>query len=100
MHLLNLAFLIALRKRTDEPNVQEIALKQLTGIAGIAAERIHRALGVDALETLRLHPLLNPTASVVSSMHGESLTASASQAPQVGRPDRRRAGKVCGNTSG
>ncbi|HEY9562266.1 MAG TPA: hypothetical protein VIR30_00720 [Nocardioides sp.] len=84
MHLLNLAFLIALRKRTDEPNVQEIALKQLTGIAGIAAERIHRALGVDALETLRLHPLLNPTAYVVSSMSGESLTVAASPAHQDG----------------
>src|SRR3546814_10616198 len=84
MHLLNLAFLIALRKRTDEPNVQEIALKLLTGIAGIAAERIHRALGVDALETLRLHPLLNPTAYVVSSMSGESLTVAASPAHQDG----------------
>ncbi len=71
MHLLNLAFLIALRERTgdDEARFRTIATRQLTGIAGVASARIRRALDLPAdadgaLEVLRLHPLLNPAAYV------------------------------------
>ena len=48
MHLLNLSFVIAVGKRagTDTELANKICTKQLTGIAGIAAERIHRALGL------------------------------------------------------
>ena len=47
MHLLNLSFVHAVRQRSsDEAQATEIATKQLIGIAGIAAERIHRALGL------------------------------------------------------
>ncbi len=53
MHLLNLGFLLAVRARASSPEqATEIATKQLVGIAGVAAERIHRALGTDALATL------------------------------------------------
>ncbi len=48
MHLLNLSFVIAVGKRagTDLALATEICTKQLIGIAGLAAERIHRALGL------------------------------------------------------
>lgn len=69
MHLLNLSFLLALASRADADQARTIATKQLVGIAGIAAGRIHRALGLPdgvegALRTLELHPLLNPVAYV------------------------------------
>ena len=71
MHLLNLSFIIAVGARagTDTELATEICTKQLIGVAGLAAERIHRALelpaGIDgAIATLRLHPLFNPVAYV------------------------------------
>ncbi|OBB73615.1 hypothetical protein [Mycobacterium sp. 852014-52144_SCH5372336] len=71
MHLLNLSFVIAVGKRagTNTELATEICTKQLIGIAGIAAERIHRALrlpgGVEgAVRTLQWHPMLNPAAYV------------------------------------
>ncbi|RDH78791.1 hypothetical protein DVS77_09230 [Mycolicibacterium moriokaense] len=67
MHLLNLSFVIAVGKRagTDTELFTKICTNQLTGIAGIAAERIHRVLalpgGVEgAIRTLELHPMFNP----------------------------------------
>ncbi|KUI15691.1 hypothetical protein AU191_10810 [Mycolicibacterium acapulense] len=71
MHLLNLSFVIAVGKRagTNTELATEICTKQLIGVAGIAAERIHRALklpgGIEgAVRTLQLHPMLNPAAYV------------------------------------
>jgi hypothetical protein len=69
MHLLNLGFLRAVGRRSAAAEAREIALRQLVGIAGVAAERIHRALGLPsdeagALKVLALHPLLNPAAYV------------------------------------
>ncbi|KUH80752.1 MULTISPECIES: hypothetical protein [unclassified Mycobacterium] len=71
MHLLNLSFVIAVGKRagTNTELATEICTKQLIGVAGIAAERIHRALklpgGIEgAVQTLKLHPMLNPQAYV------------------------------------
>ena len=67
MHLLNLSFVIAVGKRagTNTELATKICTKQLIGIAGIAAERIHRALdlpgGIEgAMRVLELHPMLNP----------------------------------------
>ena len=48
MHLLVLGFLRALAQRGDAAQVREIATKQLVGIAGVAAERLHRALDLTA----------------------------------------------------
>lgn len=71
MHLLVLSFTLAVRARAgDDVALEEsIRTKQLIGIAGVAAERIHRALklpgGIQgALRVLELHPLLNPAAYV------------------------------------
>ncbi len=86
MHLLNLSFVLAVRNRSsDEAQAIEIATKQLVGIAGIAAERIHRALSLPhtpegALRTLELHPLLNPTAYVAASFDGYTLAVDPSDA--------------------
>jgi hypothetical protein len=71
MHLLNLSFGIAVRARSGD-NAElatAIGTKQLTGIAGVAAERIRRALKLPAdiaglTEVLRVHPLLNPAGYV------------------------------------
>ena len=90
MHLLNLSFVHAVRQRaTDEAQAVEIATKQLTGIAGIAAERIHRALGLPdtaaaAMRVLELHPLLNPAAYVGASVDGFTLTVEPSAATEDG----------------
>ncbi len=73
MHLLNLSFVIAVGNRagTNTDLATEICTKQLIGIAGIAAERIHRALdlpsGIEgAIRTLELHPMFNPAAYVTA----------------------------------
>jgi hypothetical protein len=75
MHLLNLGFLRAVDRRTEADQYAEIATKQLVGIAGIAAERIRRALDLPAdekgaLRVLELHPLLNPMAYVPATIDG------------------------------
>lgn len=70
MHLLDLSFQLAVAARAESSEqAAEIGRKQLVGIAGIAAERIHRALGLPsdeagALRMLAVHPLLNPAAYV------------------------------------
>ena len=75
MHLLNLSFGVAVRARAENNTdlVTSICTKQLTGIAGVAAERIRRALKLPAdiaglTEVLRLHPLLNPAGYVVAEI--------------------------------
>ena len=81
MHLLNLSFVHAVRQRAaSAEEATEIATKQLVGVAGIAAERISRALGTDALRTLELHPLLNPAAYVDATVDGRTLTVRPSPA--------------------
>ncbi|MGW0159620.1 hypothetical protein ACWDUN_09900 [Mycobacterium sp. NPDC003323] len=71
MHLLVKSFQIAVEKRAggDTELARSIRTKQLIGIAGVAAERIHKALRLSAdaagaLRVLELHPLLNPAAYV------------------------------------
>ena len=73
--LLNLGFVLAVRDRLDAAAAREICAKQLTGIAGVAAERIHGALGLPgglegALQVLALHPMLNPAAYVDATVDG------------------------------
>ncbi|CAI9414692.1 hypothetical protein [Nocardioides sp. T2.26MG-1] len=86
MHLLNLSFGLAVRARAaDEREAVEVTTKQLTGIAGIAAERIARALGLDdPLRVLELHPLLNPAAYVDATVADGALTVRPSAAAEDG----------------
>jgi hypothetical protein len=91
MHLLNLSFVIAVGKRagTNTELATEICTKQLIGLAGIAAERIHRALdlprGIEgAVRVLELHPLLNPTAYVSAEFGPDTVHIGRSPAHEGG----------------
>jgi hypothetical protein len=91
MHLLVLSFTLAVRARAggDVALEESIRTKQLIGIAGIAAERIHEALklpgGVKgALRVLELHPLLNPAAYVSVDVDSEFLHVRRSPAYEDG----------------
>ena len=57
------------RAGSDHELEKSVRTKQLIGIAGVAAERIHQALKLSpdvkgALRVLELHPLFNPAAYV------------------------------------
>ena len=87
MHLLNLSFVMAVGKRagTDTELAAKICTKQLIGIAGIAAERIHRALGLPggiegAVRTLELHPMFNPAAYVTAEFGPDTIEVRRSPA--------------------
>jgi hypothetical protein len=91
MHLLNLSFVIAVGKRagTNTELANEICTKQLIGLAGIAAERIHRALdspsGIEgAVRVLELHPLFNPTAYVSAEFGPDTVHVDRSHAHEDG----------------
>ena len=67
MHLLYLSFAIAVRARAGSNTAlaDSIGTRQLIGLAGLAAERIHRALslptGIEGvIRVFELHPLFNP----------------------------------------
>lgn len=66
-HLLARAFLLSLSQRHGQACVRDIALAQSTGICGLTAGRIHRALGMTGKDDLRtiaqvlqLHPVFYP----------------------------------------
>ncbi len=65
-HLLAIAGLASIAGRFGIDAARGIGRHQLTGAAGITAERLHAALGLgttleDLAELLRVHPLLRPT---------------------------------------
>ena len=85
MHLLYLSFALAVGARADTAVAHSICTRQLIGIAGVAAERIHRALslpgGIDGVaKVLELHPLLNPAAYVAADVSGGELRVRRSPA--------------------
>ncbi len=94
MHLLNLAFALAVRERAARSEQgAELAIKintrQLIGLAGLAAERIHRALGLPGgiegvLRVFELHPLLNPAGYVVADVESDRLIVHRSPAHDDG----------------
>jgi hypothetical protein len=89
MHLLTLGFLRALRRRGDAAQVHDIATKQLVGIAGVAAGRLHRVLGhthdtAGLVATLEMHPLLNPAAYVQARFGEDSVRVSKGPAHSDG----------------
>ena len=90
MHLLNLSFQVAVGRRApSSEQLLDICTKQLTGIAGIAAERVHRALGLPrdeagALRTLALLPFFNPHAYTGAEAEDPSLTIAPSDASADG----------------
>ena len=86
MHLLNLSFGLAVRERAaDAELATSVNTRQLIGLAGLAAERIHRALklprGIEGtLRVLELHPLLNPGGYVVAETSDDRLIVHRSPA--------------------
>jgi hypothetical protein len=91
MHLLNLSFILAVGKRagTDTALATEICTKQLIGVAGLGAERIHRALdlpgGIEgAVRVLELHPLFNPEAYVRAEFGPDTVSVRRSPAHEDG----------------
>jgi hypothetical protein len=77
MHLLYLSFAIAVRARagSDIKLADSICTRGLIGVAGLGAERIHRALSLpggipSVLKVFELHPLFNP----VGYVDAETLT--------------------------
>jgi hypothetical protein len=67
MHLLYLSFAIAVRARAgaDTELASSVGTRQLIGLAGLGAERIHRTLSLPhgikgVLRVFELHPLFNP----------------------------------------
>jgi hypothetical protein len=74
-HLLTLSFADAVERRSDLETMHEIVRKQFTGIAGVAASRIARALGVDdPASVLDLHPAFHPRSYIDVDVSGETFT--------------------------
>ena len=91
MQLLNLSFRLAVSKRAGDNDdlARSISTKQLTGIAGVAAERIRRALNLGAdldglTAVLRLHPMFNPAGYVDADIDGGLLHVRRSPAHHDG----------------
>jgi hypothetical protein len=90
MHLLYLSFAIAVRARAaDESRAVSVGTRGLTGLAGLASERIHRALrlpgGIEGTRrVLELHPLLNPAGYVVAETAQDRLIVHRSPAHDDG----------------
>ena len=86
MHLLNRAFTLSVAKRAaDADELLRIRRKQLVGIAGIAAERLARAVDLPdgaegAARLLALHPVLNPAAYVDAGTDGAGIAVRPSPA--------------------
>jgi hypothetical protein len=78
MHLLYLSFAIAVRARagSDIKLADSICTRGLIGVAGLGAERIHRALSLPdgmagVLKVFELHPLFNPVGYVNAETHAQ-----------------------------
>jgi hypothetical protein len=90
MHLLYLSFALAVRARAaDDAEAASVGTRGLIGLAGLAAERIHRALtlpgGIDGvMRVFELHPLLNPAGYVVAETAQNRLTVHRSPAHDDG----------------
>ena len=90
MHLLDHAFALAVAERAaGADELLRIRRKQLVGIAGIAAERLARALDLPgdaegAARLLALHPLLNPAAYVDAEADGAEIVVRPSPAHEDG----------------
>jgi hypothetical protein len=86
MHLLYLSFAIAVRARAaDDAEAVLVGTRGLIGLAGLGAERIHRALGLPdgiegAMRVLELHPLLNPAGYVLPETEANRLVVHTSPA--------------------
>jgi len=91
MHLLYLSFALAVRARAgaDTDLAVSVGTRQLIGLAGLGAERIHRALALPAgiegaLRVFELHPLINPVGYVAAETARDRLVVHRSPAHDDG----------------
>lgn len=89
-HLLALGFRNAVATRSDAALAETMTRSQFTGIAGLTAERLSKALdlGSDAAalaKVLRLHPALNPAAYVDIQVSSETHAGEQSVELRFGR---------------
>jgi hypothetical protein len=90
MHLLYLSFAVAVAARAaDDAEAAAVGTRGLIGLAGLGAERIHRALELPGgvagvLRVLELHPLLNPAGYVVAETESSRLIVHRSPAHDDG----------------
>lgn len=90
MHLLDHAFVLAVAERAaDAGELLRIRRRQLVGVAGIAAERLARALNLPAdaeaaARLLAVHPFLNPSAYVDANVDGANVVVRPSAAHEDG----------------
>jgi hypothetical protein len=72
-HLLVMSFLFAIERRHGAQAAAEIGRQQLSGIAGLTAQRLRDAMGLDdslaaVAQVLELHPLLQPRDYVAAAV--------------------------------
>lgn len=90
MHLLYLSFALAVRARADSDELAaSVGRRQLTGLAGLGAQRIKNALQLPgdiagALRTFELHPLLNPIGYVRADIGDNAVAVHPSPAHDDG----------------
>ncbi len=100
VHLLVMSFAFAIERRHGSDDANEIVVQQSAGIAGLCAERLRDALGLDSsmaavAQVLALHPLLTPGGYVDASIElsdtgspgdGESLRIAVSDCDALHEP--------------
>ncbi|MBV9350275.1 MAG: hypothetical protein JOZ23_01885 [Mycobacterium sp.] len=91
MHLLYLSFALAVRARAgaDAQLAVSLGTRQLIGLAGLGAERIHHALSLPggiagALRVFELHPLLNPVDYIQAELAQDTVAVHHSPARDDG----------------
>ncbi|MGB3473972.1 MAG: hypothetical protein WBA69_04220 [Mycobacterium sp.] len=90
MHLLYLSFALAVRARADSDELAaSVGRRQLTGLAGLGAQRIKNALRLPgdidgARRTFELHPLLNPIGYVRADIGEQTIAVHPSPAHDDG----------------
>lgn len=105
-HLLVLAFGLAVEDRTSTEEAVDAIHRQFTGVAGVVAERLHRALGLgdgaaDLATVLELHPAFHPRAYVgwsVTVDGGEAVHLALGEGPA--RAERGFASWITGLADG
>jgi hypothetical protein len=95
-HLLTLAFADAVERRSDAATSADIVRKQFTGIAGVAASRIAKALGTKDITTvLGLHPAFHPRTYIDVTLNENAIVLN--DCPALGdRPGRSWADVLAG----
>ena len=76
-HLLTMSFLAAVADRHGIGAARDVGVRQLTGLAGVAADRLARLLGAPAdldgvAAVLAVHPVLRPAAYVSCAVEREA----------------------------